>query len=468
VAGFLLAVWVKLGGWPFHVWQQAGRRLTLFSHSWLYASLMPNLGLYLLYRVTPLLALAAPLATAALWIGSATAALAAVMALAAPRAEVAPSAKVAISARERAVQVDVRSSLVYLGAAQGGLALVLAASGVKTGVWLTLLILTPLRLLLYLAGDTGSSLASLRDAGLRSAGRRLAAGLFALGGLALTATNLLITWWARQAGASLDALLVAEFAVALIGIWAARVTWQLWQGQRIPAHPGAGMRVHWTRWASVAMLGGGVLAGGLTFGALARNLATIGHSSLLAFPTPLLVLRYVATTPAFLIALVVTLATWRLRWRLHRAPLGPSEGRIPTGLRSAGLRDAGQAFSLEEGLTRAAQILSAVVETGIQERIIGGAVRAVLGGARTTRRLVEKRILEGTMNWIAQTAVGGGQLAYRVLEQDGLEGLLRRTVRTVLAASRWMQHQHTGRLRRNLLWVTASLVLVVLALVLLA
>jgi NADH:ubiquinone oxidoreductase subunit 5 (subunit L)/multisubunit Na+/H+ antiporter MnhA subunit len=435
MAGFLLAVWAKLGGWPLHVWQQAGRRLTLFSHSWLYASLMPNLGLYLLYRVTPLLTLAAPVATAALWIGSATAALAAIMALASARAEGA--------APGGTHRVDARSSLVYLGAAQGGLALVLAASGVKTGVWLTVLILTPLRLLLYLAGDTGA---------------RLAIGLFGLGGLGLTTYNLLTTWWARQAGTSVDALLIAEFAVAVIGIWAARVTWQLWQGQRVPADPEARPRVSWTRWVSLALLGGGVLAGGVAFGALARTLAAIGHSASPALPTLPSLLMYVVTTPAFLIALVVAIATWRLGWRFHRAPSGL--GRDKT--------QGDETFSLEEGLARTAQILSAVVETGIQERIIGGTVRAVVGSARATRRLVEQQILEGTMNWIAQAAVGGGRLAYQVLEQDGLEGLLRRAVRTVLAVSRWMQRQHTGRLRRNLLWVTASLALVVLALVLLA
>ena len=43
VAGFMLAVWVKLGGWPFHLWSQPGRRLALSSQAWLYATVMPNL-----------------------------------------------------------------------------------------------------------------------------------------------------------------------------------------------------------------------------------------------------------------------------------------------------------------------------------------------------------------------------------------------------------------------------------------
>ncbi|MCK4473356.1 MAG: hypothetical protein KAW49_16360, partial [Anaerolineae bacterium] len=63
VTGLVLAVWVKLGIWPFHLWIQPGRRLGLASHAWLYATVMPNLGAYLLYRVTPLLALAGPLQT---------------------------------------------------------------------------------------------------------------------------------------------------------------------------------------------------------------------------------------------------------------------------------------------------------------------------------------------------------------------------------------------------------------------
>ena len=54
------------------------------------------------------------------------------------------------------------------------------------------------------------------------------------------------------------------------------------------------------------------------------------------------------------------------------------------------------------------------------------------------------------------------------MEQGGLEGLLRRTVRALLAGSRWLQRRHTGRLRRNLVWVAVSLVLAIAALVVFA
>jgi formate hydrogenlyase subunit 3/multisubunit Na+/H+ antiporter MnhD subunit len=441
VAGFLLAVWVKVGGWPVHLWQQVGRRLTGFSQSWLYATVMPNLGLYLLYRVTPLLVRAGPLKGAAYWVGAAGAALAAILALATK-------------------WTDLRSALVYLGAALGGLALVLAACGLKTAVWMTALVLTPLRLLLYLAGDVapsmdtaqaGASPMTYRHAGI---GRTVVGGCFATGSLALAAYSLLCTWWARQAGAPLDALLVTEWAVALIGIWVARTAWRLW---RAPVqHEMAARGISFPRWATLTLLGGGVLAGTLFFGPLARHLAAVAHGDSLLLPTPLALVRHIATTPAFWTAVVLAVAIWRLRLRPQRASLELLESM------AAGE----QALSLEEGLAQAAQVLSTVVEVGIQERILGGIVRAVLGGARLTRHVVEQQVLEGATNRVTQVVVGGGQLAYRMLEQDGLEGLLRGAVRGALAASRWMQRRHTGRLRRNLLWVVASLILAVLALAL--
>jgi len=57
VGGMLTAVWVKTGAWPFHRWQAAADDLSPLTGAWLYGLAMPNLGLYLLYRITPLLAL---------------------------------------------------------------------------------------------------------------------------------------------------------------------------------------------------------------------------------------------------------------------------------------------------------------------------------------------------------------------------------------------------------------------------
>lgn len=432
VAGFLLAVWVKVGGWPVHLWQQVGERLSPFSHSWLYATLMPNLGLYLLYRVTPLLVQSAPLQRAAYWIGAASAVLAAILALATARP-------------------NPRGACVYIGAAMGGLALVLAAAGLKTAVWMTILVLTPLRLLLYLAGD----FAPAGDAA--EAGRRPAAGLFGLGVLALAAYGLLCAWWVRQAGAPLDVLLIAEGAVALLGIWAVRATWSFWRAPASRARSEAAADGTLARgWAALALLGAIALGGWLGFAPLARTLAAVSRGNPLTLPTPLALLRYAATVPAFWMAAVLSVAVWRLGWRPREAPSAEL---------AAATSDA-HTLSFEEGLAQAAHVLRTVVEVGVQEQVLGGIVRTVLNSAHAAHRVLEHQVLEGITRWVSEVTVGGGQFAYRVLEQEGLEGLIRGAVRVVLSGGRWLQRQHTGRLRRNLLWVAASLVAAVLGLAL--
>jgi len=451
VAGFVLAVWVKLGGWPFHLWAQAGRRLSLVSHAWLYAAVVPNLGAYLLYRVTPLLALAGPLQVAALWLGAGAAALATLIAL---------------------TQADVRTALVYVGAAQGGLALFSAAIGNKPAVWVGLLALTPLRLLLFLASDVprNSNSATLRMSStartpfVRAVGairlRRVAACLFALGGLALAAFDLLMTWWAREAGAPLDVLFIAEAAVALTAVWTARTAWLL--SRPLPG-TGDEIAMHWTQGIVVGLLGGGALACGLTFGPLLRYLIAasdmtlptdvfhlptdVFHPPLPTFPA---LLRYAATAPALLAVLVLSLAAWRLQRRSKQEPLGVVE-------------PAEEVYDLEEGLARAAQVLHSVVEVGIAEQIITLVVRTVVQGARAAWA-VEHRGLEGITSRSAQAVVNGAHAAHRVVEQEGLEGILRRAVHIITTLSRIFQRWHTGRLRRNLLWVPITLALAILAL----
>ncbi|MFN2165869.1 MAG: hypothetical protein ACK2U9_06370, partial [Anaerolineae bacterium] len=56
-------------------------------------------------------------------------------------------------------------------------------------------------------------------------------------------------------------------------------------------------------------------------------------------------------------------------------------------------------------------------------------------------------------------------IAYRTIEQEGLEGILRRAVSGALALGRRIQRWHTGRLRRNLLWVPVALALAIIALI---
>jgi len=441
MAGFVLAVWVKLGGWPFHLWTQTGRRLSLASQAWLYAAVVPNLGAYLLYRVTPLLALAGPLQIAALWLGAGAAALATLIAL---------------------TQADVRAALVYVGAAQGGLALFTAATGNKPAVWMGLLALTPLRLLLFLASDVSRNSNGCPPSASATL-HRVAACLFALGGLALAAFDLLITWWAREAGAPLDVLFIAEAAVALTIVWTARTAWLLFPRMSASAMSASAMSairplpsteketaVHWTQWMAVGLLGGGALACGLAFGPLLRYLIAAAHVTPPTLPTFPALLRYAATAPALLAVLVLSLAAWRLQRRSEQEPLGVVE-------------PAEEVYDLEEGLARAAQVLHSVVEVGIAEQIITLVVRTVVQGARAAWA-VEHTGLEGITGRSVRAVVNGAHAAHRVVEQEGLEGILRRAVRIINTLSRIFQRWHTGRLRRNLLWVPITLVLAVLAL----
>jgi multicomponent Na+:H+ antiporter subunit A len=476
VAGFVLAVWVKLSGWPFHLWSQPARRLALASHAWLYATVMPNLGIYLLYRVTPLLAQVGPLQVGALWLGAGGAALSALVAL---------------------TQADLRTALVYLGATQGGLLLFVAASGVKPAVWIGLLAVTPLRLLLFLAADAASNSDS-------PARRTAAACLFALGGLALAAFGVLTTYWAREAGARLGAQLVAEVAVALTGVWTARVAWRL---SRPRSRVAKGTAIHWTQWMTIGLLGAGVLAGGLASVALARHLAAASRMELPDIPTQPALLRYAATAPAVLVVMVLALVVWRLQRRSRLASFVSAQPPE-------------EVYDPAEGLARTAQVLHAVIEIGIAEQIVALAVRAVVGGARVARRFVEQaglegllrgfvravadgarvtyravehNSLEGLLGGFVRAVAHGARLTYRVVEHNSLEGLLRGSVRavaggarlthrvveheglqavvggsvrSVLVLSRGAQRRHTGRLRRNLLWVSVSLALAVVVLLL--
>ncbi len=388
VFGLVLAVWVKLGNWPLHLWISWGRPLSPQTQAWLFATVMPNLGAYLLYRVTPLLAPSAPLQTLVQWLGAAAAILAVITAL---------------------TRRDLRSGLIYVAAARGGLLVFAAASGLKAAVWLGLLATTPLQLLLFLAGEAP-------EKGGPSVRGRAAQGLFALAGLSLAATGLLITWWARQAGVALDALFVAEVTVALLGVWAVReATRARGRRERAVSLP--------ARWMAMGALGLAALAGVMAFGPLARWLMETGNVAGAQVPTLATLLGYIVTAPALLLTLILVLVTWQMerRSRIRVHVPGPADGQqIET------------TYDLQEGLAQAARALRAIVEVGFLEQIIVLSVRVVVDGARVT---------------------------YRLVEQEGLEGLVQRVAEAVLALSQAIRRRHTGLLRHNLLWILLSLTL---------
>jgi hypothetical protein len=431
--GMLLAVWVKVGGLPLHIWQQAGRLLSPAARSWLYRTLTPNLGLYLLYRVTPLLVASPPVRAVAAWVGALGALWAGILAL-----------RVLLSGPQNTPDGSLDRAAIYLGAAQGGLALALAATGQKAEVWLLLLALTPLRLLLDLAGRL---VGEARRAGERQA----AALLYGLGAALLAGLDALIVWWVREAGAPLAVRLVSGAAVGLVGAWAALSTVRAWRDapSETPRAPAAVRG-----WTVAVLLACGFVAALLWRRPLLDHLARAAHGDPFALPTPAGAVGALATGPAGWVAFVLALRIERLAFRDLLPGVARKRPEVDLPL------------ALERGLQSSAKAVHTVVEAGILGRTLGGSTQGVLEAAQLSHRWIEGVVLHGATEQIAQSAADGGRLAYEMMEQGGLEGLLRRTVDAVMAASRWLQRRHTGRLRRNLIWVVASLLLAALGLVL--
>ena len=215
IIGFVLAVWVKIGAWPFEGWQQVGEQFDLTSHAWIYATVMPNLGLYLLYRVTPLLALQPVLQTWVLWLGLGGMVLVTIAAL---------------------LRSDLRSALVYLNAAQAGLALYLAAGGLYKLIITLMVVMTPLRLLLLWSSDL------IQNESPRT--RRTGGTFIGMAGLLLTGFNgYFVVKLAQAASTPWPALIIlviialavgGRYLAAAVRVWTTKPervseTHQVWQ-----------------------------------------------------------------------------------------------------------------------------------------------------------------------------------------------------------------------------------------------
>jgi hypothetical protein len=201
IVGFVLAVWVKTSAWPFEGWQRIGEQLDFTAHAWTYATVMPNLGLYLLYRITPLLSQHLALRAWVLWLSLGGIALVTVIAL---------------------VKRNLRPALVYLNAAQAGLALCLAAAGLPGLVATLLVVMTPLRLLFLWGSNTIQAEAPRQ--------RRVASAFIGAGGATLIGFNAYLVWQlAATALLPWPAILLLAVTVMLIGgryLVAAGSAWQ--------------------------------------------------------------------------------------------------------------------------------------------------------------------------------------------------------------------------------------------------
>jgi len=426
-AGFALAVWIKIGLWPFSLWLQAGRRLGYGKYAWLYLTLMPNLGLYLLYKVTPLLAIAGPVQRATLWIGAVVA---------------------TISATLAAVQRQQEAGEIAMWSVQGGLILWAAAMGLKPLVWIALIWWTPLRLLSAWAFGRAGPVAAVVLAG---------------SGLLLSAWGGLILAWSNGIADS-PSRFWAQLAVALMLIWLVRTAWQAWQ------HPATPSRLHKRAWAIGGL--GTLFLIGLGTGPLLTNLLAIAHAEMPAWIDRMAWLRALVWTPAWPLALMLV-------WGTHLL------GRRTQWSTSALSRDMGNLKSMpgliqaiiEKGLienvvglsVRAVMGLSAWLYRQLEMSGLENALRRLAQGTMSLsvwlHRRLEMSSLEGGMHQIAQAGQRASDWSLRRLEAGGLDLLLYRIADLVQAVGRSAQRLHTGRLRINLAWVVLGLFLATLALV---
>ncbi len=418
VVGFVLAVWVKLGGWPFHLWVQAGRRLALAPRLWLYATVVPSLGAYLLYRVTPLLVVSDALQTTVLWMGACSALLAALI----------------------LTQTNQDRMLAWAGALQSGLILCVAAAGVKYAVWFGLLVLMPVRLLLFLSIDLAKR--------SRLPWRRVAVALFVLGGLALVALDMLHIWWAGEGDVSSAALFVAEMAVGVMVLWVVRMAWQLWHLEPALQSSDGAAKSRVMRWMAVGGLAAGVLVGGGMFKPLTHNLSRAVDvtlplpSSWGALWLPSLALAGLALLLGGILGLI--LGWQRNRWGRVRSPAAVSTRDSPWGL--------------QKGVLKIAQMLHNVVEVDTLEWLLRFVTQTVAKGVKFVGFVEHECLDKWLLGSVAQT-VSNGVEAIRFMERECLDQVIHQSVRAVVRAVRIVQRWHTGKLRYNLLWLPAALLL---------
>jgi NADH:ubiquinone oxidoreductase subunit 5 (subunit L)/multisubunit Na+/H+ antiporter MnhA subunit len=414
-AGMLFAVWVKVGGWPFQVWLNLGRPLPPRSRAWLYAVVLPNLGLYLLYRVTPLLAGSGPLRVSSLWLGAGGAVLAAVLALTQPRLD---------------------RALPYVTAAGGGLAVFAGGGDLAGAVWLSALALTPLRAGLHLVSKWPS----------QNLARPMWVGV---GAVVLCGWAACITYWARSAGLPPAPAYAAELGVALLVVWGVRAAWRSLRATRALVKLAA-PQIPLTRWIALVSLGLMVAASPLYLGPLRAPLLDAGHVSLPSGPSLLGMLRYVLTAPVAWMVAVLAAAMALFGVRLPPLlPVTEPRARDPSAK-----------------LGSFARIVRDAVEVGLLEGMLYRAASAVMRGSRLVYRVLEQDALEGGLRQTARAVVEISDRAYAFVEQNTFEGGLRRVVRGTVRLARTLQGWHTGRLRRNLMWVVACAALALLVLLL--
>lgn len=108
-----------------------------------------------------------------------------------------------------------------------------------------------------------------------------------------------------------------------------------------------------------------------------------------------------------------------------------------------------------------ARAVHRAIESNLLDRGLVGFARSIMTSARSFS-YIESNILERGLLGIVRSIMASARSLSRIVEEGGLEGMLRIAIRSVEAVSGILQRWHTGRLRYNLVWVVAFLVLALL------
>ena len=406
-AGFLLAVWVKMGIWPLVFWQNAAAdNPSLMNKAWFLATVMPNLGIYLLYRTAPLIAQFETVQR----LVSLTSAASAVIAL-----------LFAWGTK------NLKDSVWWLFAYQGSITVFAAVHRLDALVWGSILVACLLRFIFF-----GNWTPRFRLANTE----RLAS---IAGGVILGGYSLITIWAIQQQGERKLDFWVAEASLALLVLWLVN------QWEKAPKQEKQGLmespihRHKWQRWGIpvVALLLFAIMP--LLFTPLHANELIAGSSSF----TKLSLISFPIISPAFWGLLLSVWVIKKLRWLEKIAIFSLTNRyawRAGAQLSPKKIYNATEIFLFKEGVDQAAQTVSKI--------------------SRQLYEILERTTFETGSQYLVKGALSFSTLLYRILERTTFEAGLQYLVKGALSFSTLLRRMHTGRLRVNLLWVAVTMVAV--------
>ena len=407
--GFFVAVAVKTGIWPLTFWQNAADvSRSLLTKAWFLATVMPNLGVYLLYRTAPLMAEFESIRNLISMVAASSALIAMLMLW---------------------NKKDLRQHAWLLFAFQGSITLFAAAYRLDALVWGSVLVVSLLRFVFFLRWR------------IKPDPIQKARSVSIVGGMILCAFAFVVIWMIEESGVNTIDFWVAEASLALLVLWIAG------QWEKIPNRIRQERNLlpdKWFKWQDrgfVIAVMVFFIAVPLLFMPLNANKVILDSASF----TELSLISSPITSPSFWVVLISVWIVSKVKWyeKMER-PL--SKGwrawlvwvrRIPEGIYNYLER-----FLYQEGLNRAEH--------------------KVFGFSKYLYEIFEMTAFEKGLSRLARMILKFSRYFYEIFERATFEAGLRYLAKEVYAFSTMLRRMHTGRLRINLMWVAVTLVVVVL------